>query len=75
MISASGSKWLTPQGAVCLEGDQHSCPIQGHGITGIVSGCTIHTTVNGKPVAIQGSVAGCGAVLDGAFAQSNIEFT
>lgn len=75
MISASGIAWHTPQGPVCLRGDQHSCPIQGHGITPIVSGVTIHTIINGTPVAIQGSVAGCGAILDSAFATNNILFT
>lgn len=68
MISASGSAFQTPGGAVCLQGDQHSCPIHGHGVTGISSGCATNTQVGGTPVAMQGSVAGCGATLIGNFA-------
>ncbi len=67
MISASGSTLLTP-GAICLLGDSHSCPIQGHGVTAIVSGASTILTDNGTAAAIQGSVAGCGAVLNGNFA-------
>ncbi len=72
MIQASGNKLSLKEGAVCLEGDQHSCPIQGHGITPIVSGCATKTNVNGKPIAIQGAVAGCGAVLDGSFGSNMV---
>lgn len=74
MISASGSHFITPQGAVCLIGDSHSCPITGHGTTAIVSGTSTQTTSNGKTIAIAGSVAGCGAVLNGSFA-SNCSIT
>jgi uncharacterized Zn-binding protein involved in type VI secretion len=70
MITASGTKFVTPQGDVCLQGDSHSCPIAGHGITPIVSGCSTKSTISGTPVALSGSVAGCGAVLDGAFASN-----
>lgn len=69
MISASGSTFDLQGRPVCLEGDMHSCPIQGHGVTPIVSGCAQHATDKRIPVAIEGSVAGCGAVLNGAFGE------
>ena len=68
MITASGNSFTTKQGAVCLQGDLHSCPIYGHGITAIVSGCTIDAQSNGKFVAISGSMAACGAMLNANFA-------
>ena len=68
MISASGSKLQTNLGPACLVGDQHSCPLPGHGITPIVSNGSTRLTVQGTPVALEGSVAGCGAVLTGNFA-------
>ncbi len=74
MITASGTDLQLQGGAACLEGDLHSCPIQGHGVTPIVSGCSVNATDQGKPIAIQGSVAGCGAVLNGSFAP-NAEIT
>ncbi len=70
MITASGTTLTTPEGEVCLLGDSHSCPISGHGVTAIVSGTSTILTDNGTEVAIQGSVAGCGAVLNGSFASS-----
>ncbi len=73
MSSASGSHATTPQGAVCVEGDLHNCPIQGHGITPVTSVAT-KTMVNGKLVIINGSVAGCGAIINGAFA-TNVSAT
>ena len=72
MISASGVNMLTPQGVVCLQGDMHSCPIPGHGVTAISGGCTVKTIVNGRPVAIEGSIAGCGAVLVGGLASKTL---
>lgn len=72
MITATGTTNIAKEGPVCLEGDLHSCPI--HGVTPIVSNLTQYVTTNGKPVAIQGSVAGCGAVLNGSFA-TNLLFT
>ena len=68
MISASGTDFRTEMGYVCLEGDLHSCPEyygrdDPHGVTPIVGGCTIRTIINGKPVVIEGSVAGCGAII------------
>ncbi len=67
MITASGSTMTLQGNPVCLQGDSHSCPISGHGITPIVSGCATNSLDKGTPVAIAGSVAGCGAVLNGAF--------
>jgi len=69
MISASGGNFtISGAGSVCRQGDSHSCPIRGHGVTPITSGCATHATVGGTPIAISGSVAGCGAVLNGSFA-------
>jgi uncharacterized Zn-binding protein involved in type VI secretion len=67
MTSASGSKLQTPQGAACVDGDLHSCPITGHGVTA-VTGNSTRATVGGKKVILNGSVAGCGAVINGNFA-------
>jgi uncharacterized Zn-binding protein involved in type VI secretion len=66
MVSANGSAFTTKQGAVCLVGDTHSCPI--HGNSQIVSGGSVNAKANGKSIAINGAVAGCGAVLNGNFA-------
>lgn len=66
MISASGTTFTTANGHVCCIGDQHNCPI--HGVTNIVSGGSSNSKVHGKAIAINGSVAGCGAVLNGNFA-------
>lgn len=67
MISASGSTFKTPQGVVCVDGDSHSCPIAGHGVTA-VTGNSTRVTVGGKKVILSGAVAGCGAVINGNFA-------
>ena len=71
MISSSGSGLQVAGRPVCRVGDSHSCPIPGHGVTPIVSGGATKAIVSGVALAISGSVAGCGAVLDGSFA-SNI---
>lgn len=70
MITATGTLFTapSPEGVLCILGDLHSCPIPGHGITPIVSGTALDANTNGKPIAIEGSVAGCGAVLNGNFA-------
>ncbi len=67
MVSASGTKFTTPEGRVCVDGDLHQCPISGHGTTE-VTGNASKSHTNGKAVALQGAVAGCGAVLNGNFA-------
>ncbi len=72
MITATGDNYMTQAGVVCRLGDLHSCPIPGHGVTPIVSNCTQYALVDGKPVAIQGSLAGCGAALNGNFAPSTV---
>jgi uncharacterized Zn-binding protein involved in type VI secretion len=68
MVSATGSSFMTKSGAVCRVGDMHSCPIPGHNTTAIVSGGAANTNCMGAAIAINGSVAGCGAVLNGNFA-------
>ena len=69
MITASGSHIQTPQGSVCINGDSHSCPITGHGITP-VTGNSTRATVNGTTVVLNGAVAGCGAIINGGFASN-----
>ncbi len=68
MISASGNTLQTNKGSACISGDMHQCPIDGHGTTPVTGQLSSRTTVNGKGVVIQGSVAGCGAVINGGFA-------
>lgn len=70
MISANGTLFSAPgtEGVLCILGDLHSCPIPGHGITPIISGCATASMTNGNAIAIEGSVARCGAVLNGNFA-------
>jgi len=46
----------------CVNGDLHSCPIPGHGVTS-VSASTSITSSNGKKILRVGDVAGCGAVI------------
>jgi len=45
---------------VAVEGAQHSCPIEGHGITPITA-VVIKSYHNGKLILTQGARAGCGA--------------
>lgn len=47
-------------GARCF--DMHACPVEGHGVTPIVT-CNQLTTVNGRGMARQFDMAACGAVL------------
>ncbi len=44
------------------KGDQHSCPLDGHGVTPIVTGSDT-TVIEGRPAARVGDRAGCGAVI------------
>lgn len=44
-------------------GDQHSCPIPGHGVTSIITGSAV-TRANGSGVARIGDAAGCGAIIN-----------
>ena len=70
MIEASGTRFVTDLGPVCLIGDNHYCPNcptnDGNAnTTPIVSGCSIHATELGKAIVIEGSVASCGAIITG----------
>jgi uncharacterized Zn-binding protein involved in type VI secretion len=61
IISASGSA-ITANGiAVAVEGDLHRCPIQGHGITPLISSSP-HKS-GGKGLIKAGDRAGCGAII------------
>lgn len=60
MVSATAN--FTVNGKrVCVSGDQHECPIRGHGTTAVTS--TSKTVSGGKPIIRVGDKAGCGAVL------------
>lgn len=61
VITASG--FVTINGKrVTVTGDLHSCPIHGHGITGITASSSL-LKVNGISVVRQGDFAGCGAAI------------
>lgn len=51
---------------VATVGHLHSCPIPGHGVTAIATGSSV-MDINGQPVAMIGSVTGCGAVISEGF--------
>lgn len=63
VISASSNFNCAGVGVARL-GDSHSCPIDGHGVTPLVSTPTQNLTNNGEVVATIGAVAGCGAVIE-----------
>ena len=46
-----------------VAGAMHSCPIEDHGVTAINSNLDDNWLINGKKVVLEGSVAGCGAVI------------
>jgi uncharacterized Zn-binding protein involved in type VI secretion len=46
---------------VCVNIDQHTCPIPGHGTTSVTSSSTLKS--NGKSVIHVGDKAGCGATI------------
>jgi len=47
---------------VCVDGDIHECPIEGHGRTAVSSSKTLRS--NNKSVIRTGDRAGCGAVIN-----------
>lgn len=61
VVSASGSATIGGKG-VALEGDQVTCPINGHGPAVIVEGDP-GWTIDGKAVALEGHKTSCGATL------------
>ena len=61
MITASGTNVLANGISVPVNGDLHSCPIPGHGITSVNTSNNV--LVNGVIVLTVGAVAGCGATL------------
>lgn len=60
MIQATGS-FLVNGIAVCVTGDIHQCPIDGHGNTAVTGTSGIDN--NGKAVVKTGDQAGCGAAI------------
>jgi uncharacterized Zn-binding protein involved in type VI secretion len=61
IISASASDIVANGIGVAIEGDLHSCPIEGHGITPITSTSPNHS--GGKGLIKAGDVAECGAII------------
>lgn len=45
----------------CVNGNLHTCPIRGHGVTPVTGTATFTST--GQRVVKTGDVAGCGAVI------------
>lgn len=61
MVTANSNQLFANGAPVCVSGDTHACPIQGHGQTTVTSSST--TTSASKSVLRVGDVAGCGAVI------------
>ena len=61
MVQASG-KFKANGIMVCVHGDVHECPIEGHGRTSVSSSNSLKS--NGKPVIRTGDRAGCGATIN-----------
>ena len=61
-VISSASKTYVEGELVARIGDQHDCPIPGHGVTDIVEGSP-DTYVEGMQVAREGDKADCGAAL------------
>lgn len=61
-VISSADKWSCEGKLIARQGDLHSCPIPGHGVTPIVSGSS-KFICEGDPVARTGDTTGCGASL------------
>jgi len=61
MITATGI-FIVDGIEVCVNGDLHSCPVIGHGVTAVTAS---HPQMDGnsKAVIVVGDTAGCGAAL------------
>lgn len=66
--SDHGGKMITANGLFkvngkmqCVNGDLHSCPVRGHGVTPVSS--SYSATSNGKSITLIGDKAGCGATI------------
>lgn len=57
----SGGTLIVNGKQVARDGDMHSCPIHGHGVTSLTG--TAKATNGGKHLARVGDTAGCGAVI------------
>ncbi|MGQ3671786.1 PAAR domain-containing protein [Xanthobacter sp. TB0136] len=63
IISACDRHYANNGRRIARLGDLHSCPIPGHGVTPIVAQVSAVLEIEGKMVALHGSVCGCGAVI------------
>lgn len=60
--SGQDNSFLVGGIAVAVEGAQHSCPINGHGVTSITA-ITVRSYYNSKLVLTVNAIAGCGAKI------------
>jgi len=63
ITSNQDGKFIVAGAEVAVNGALHSCPIPGHGVTGITAKVT-KSYCNGKLILTAGAVSGCGAVLE-----------
>lgn len=59
-------------GIPAVNGAQHSCPIEGHGVTSITA-VTTKSKHNSKLILTENAVAGCGALLTPGDRKVNVE--
>jgi len=71
IITASNDVRANNRG-VARQGDSHSCPISGHGVTPITA-ITTRTYVNGRLVVTVGARAACGAIINSGSPNDNAE--
>jgi len=61
-IISGAARTLVNGKPAARKGDQHSCPLKGHGVTPITTGSS-KTMIEGQPAARVGDSVGCGAVI------------
>lgn len=59
-IISAATNVLANSIGVARQGDSHTCPIRGHGVTPLIASTT-SVYVNGRAVVRVGDAAGCGA--------------
>jgi len=61
-IISGATRTLVNGKPAARKGDQHSCPLKGHGVTPITSGSSC-VVIEGQRAARVGDTVGCGAVI------------
>ena len=61
-IISGAARQLVNGKPAARKGDQHICPLEGHGVTPITTGSS-RTMIEGQPAARVGDSVGCGAVI------------